>query len=272
MIDFLKNYSYFELAIFGGLLAYLSTAAGASLVFFFKNINEKLINIFIGFSAGVMLSASIWSLIIPALEIEKKTNNLSFLPVAFGILIGTVFIFFTEKFINFVYLKEQKNNKVKKIVNFFGQKNLLLLLAIFIHNLPEGLIIGISFGSLNFAHQLITLNSVIILTLAIALQDFPEGIASSFPLRTNNKFTPFKSFFFGQLSGLIEPIGAIIGFFFINIFQTLVVYFLGFAAGAMLYVIFKEMIPSSQSEKTSVGTFATIFGFLLMMILDTFLN
>jgi len=272
MIDFLKNFSHFELTIFGGLLAYLSTALGASLVFLFRNVNEKLINIFIGFSAGVMLSASIWSLIIPAFEIEKKTNNLSFLPVTFGIVIGAFFIFTTEKFINFVYHKEEKNHNAKKIINYFGKKNILLLLAIFIHNLPEGLIIGISFGSLNFAHQSITLASSFILTLAIALQDFPEGIASSFPLRNNNKFSLFKSFFFGQLSGLIEPIGAIIGYIFINIFQTLIVYILGFAAGAMLYVIFKELIPSSHSEKTAVGTFATIFGFLLMMILEKFLN
>jgi len=272
MISFLKNFTYFELTIFGSLLAWLLTAAGASLVFFFKKINERLINIFIGFSGGVMLAASIWSLIIPALEIEKKTNNLNFLPVTLGILTGAVFIFFIEKFINFIYQEEQKNNEIKKIVNYVGKKNLLLLLAIFIHNLPEGLIIGISFGSLNFTHLPITLTSSFILTLAIAIQDFPEGIASSFPLRTNNKFTPFKSFFFGQLSGLIEPIGAIIGYFFINIFQMLIVYLLGFAAGAMLYVIFKELIPSSHSEKTAVGTFATIFGFLLMMILDTFLN
>lgn len=272
MIDFIKNFSYFELTIFGGLLAYLSTALGASLVFFFKNTNKILINVFLGFSAGIMLAASIWSLIIPAIEIEKKANNLSFLPVTFGILIGAFFIFLTEKIINFFYEEEQKNNKIKKIVNYFGQKNLLFLLAIFIHNLPEGLIIGISFGSLNFSHQSITLTSAFILTLAIALQDFPEGIASSFPLRNNNKFTPLKSFFFGQLSGLIEPIGAIMGYFFVNMFQMLNVYLLGFAAGAMLYVIFKELIPSSQSEKTAIGTFATIFGFLVMMILDIFLN
>ena len=208
MINLLENFSYFQLTILGGLLVWLATAAGASLVFIFKQINTRLINIFLGFSAGVMLAASIWSLIIPAMQLTKKNHWLNFFPVTIGIIIGALFIFLTEKFINLFYDNRIRDIDAKKMISYFGKKN----------------------------------------------------------------FTPPKSFFFGQLSGFVEPIGTIIGYIFINISQKFIVYILGFAAGAMLYVVFKNLIPESQSRKNPMGKFATILGFLLMMVLDTLLT
>lgn len=244
--------------VLGVILPFLATTLGAALVFFFKK-SSKLLNILtIGLASGIMLSASFWSLLLPALEeAEKIWTKLSFVPVAVGFVLGGVFMLFLDlickKFCNF----DEKSGK---------NKAFKLFSAITIHNIPEGLSVGFAVGTAIMTQS--PLFSALMFTIGIALQNFPEGLATSLPIYNCIKNKP-KSFFLGILSGAVEPIFAILGFFLASSTISLMPWLLSFSAGAMIYVIIEELLPEIH-DKTyhTLGIWAFMLGFVAMMLLD----
>lgn len=271
LISYLRNFNPLELALIGGVFAWLVTASGAGMVFVFNKINRNIYNGLLGFSSGIMIAASIWSLIIPALNIATDSGSKTpWLHPALGIITGMLVLLCIDKILPHLHqnLTLDKTEGIKTK----WKRNLLLLSAITLHNFPEGLVIGVGFGSLQYATSGISLQGAIALTLGIAIQDFPEGIASSIPLRTSG-WSRKKSFFYGQLSGIVEPIGAIFGYLFVTLTRSILPFALSFAAGAMLFVVIEELIPESQQEgNTDISTVFTIIGFVIMMILDVALG
>lgn len=270
MFDFLKGFSPFQLALIGGLFAWGVTSLGAAVVFLFKKIDRNILNGLLGFSAGVMIAAAIWSLIIPAIDLSKEMKMIAWVPPAIGILTGMVVLFIIDKVLPHLHqgLPQSKSEGIKTA----WQKNILLFSAITLHNIPEGLVIGVAFGSLNYSTTHLTIATAAALALGIALQDFPEGIAASVPLRSGG-WSKWKCFFYGQLSGMVEPIGALIGYWFVTVSRQILPFALSFAAGAMLFVVIEELIPESQQEgNTDISTIFTVIGFVVMMILDVALS
>lgn len=249
--------NYTLLALYATLFTWLITILGSSTVFFFKKINKNIMNISLGISAGIMLSASFWSLLNPAVNTAKDLNQISWLVVSFGFMLGGIFIFLTDKFF------ERKIN-IKSNKRIF-----LMILSITMHNIPEGLAIGIAFGSIKYGIKGATLTNALLLALGIGLQNFPEGSAISLPLRSE-KYSRFKSFLLGSLSAIVEPIFGVLGAILTMKIQYLMPIFLSFAAGAMIYVVIEELIPQSQNNnnKSLIST-VTLLGFTIMMILDT---
>jgi len=266
MYSFLRNYTPFQLALIGGCFAWGVTSLGAAVVFIFKKIDRNILNGLLGFSAGVMIAAAIWSLIIPSIELSKEMGMIPWVPPAIGILVGMGVLFAIDKVLPHLHqgLPQTHSEGIK--TNW--KKNVLLFSAITLHNIPEGLVIGVAFGSLNYASVHMTIAAAAALALGIALQDFPEGIAASVPLRSGG-WSKWKSFFYGQLSGTVEPIGALFGYWFVTFSKDILPFALAFAAGAMLFVVIEELIPESQQEgNTDISTICTIIGFVVMMILD----
>lgn len=248
------------LTVIGILIGFLMTILGSSLVFFFKkNISQKLNTVFIGAAAGIMLAASIWSLILPALEQANQFSYPSFLPAVIGIITGALFIILIDKICNL--LKKEKNKNHNK--NY----NSKLFLAVTIHNIPEGLAVGFSFGLAWITGTSAAFVSAFMLALGIAFQNFPEGAAVSLPLKKD--MGSFKAFLYGFLSGAIEPAFAVLGLFMASFLSFLMPWLLCFSAGAMLLVVFEELIPESQQKPYfKYGTWSIILGFVVMMILD----
>lgn len=248
------------------IFSWFCTAMGAGCVFFFKKINRTFFDTMLGFTGGVMIAASFWSLIEPAIEMTKGIGINKVLPSAIGFIFGALFMFIFDKLLPHLHLNF-KNKKSEGIKNYF-QKTTLLILAITLHNIPEGLAIGVVFGGASIGMQGATYYGAITLAIGIALQNFPEGIAISIPLKglgLNNK----KSFFLGQLSAIVEPIAGAIGASAVLFFQPILPYALTFAAGAMFFVVIEEVIPETQLEKnTDLATLGFIIGFVVMMILD----
>ena len=254
------------------------TACGAALVFFFKSTNRKFLDMALGFTAGVMIAASFWSLIAPAITAVEIQNELgqsslpSFLPPAIGFFLGAIFMFVLDKSIPHLHifgkLKEAEGPKTDL------KKTSLLVLAIATHNIPEGLAVGVAFGALfipEFAN-VYTLGAAVALGIGIGLQNFPEGIAVSMPLRRQG-VSRFRSFWFGQLSAIVEPIAAVLGALAVTFFTPILPYALSFAAGAMIFVVVEEVIPETQQDKyTDIATLGFIGGFIVMMILDVALG
>jgi ZIP family zinc transporter len=228
---------------------------GASIVFFFKKINKNIMDIMLALSAGIMISATFWSLIEPSINLSETLGLNSCLIAVLGILSGSLLLFLGDT----IYDKYSKSNK-KRIF--------MLISSITLHNIPEGLAIGVAFGSLNYNLPGATLISAISLAIGIGIQNFPEGSAISLPLRREG-YSRFKSFLFGSLSGIVEPISAILGAILVLKVRLILPFLLCFAAGAMLYVVTKEIIPESQENShKDIITIFTIIGFLIMMILD----
>ena len=245
---FFHNYTL--LALYATLFTWLLTTLGSSMVFFFKKVSKNFMDISLSISAGIMLAASFFSLLNPALENAKLLKQMPWLIVSVGFSLGSIFIYLTDKII--------KNNK----------RTSLLVLSITMHNIPEGLAIGIAFGSIKYGINGASLINALLLTLAIGLQNFPEGTAVSLPLR-RDKYSRLKSFIYGSLSAIVEPIFGLIGALITIRISNLMPLFLSFASGAMIYVIVKELIPESQSNKNkSLISMFFIIGFLIMMILD----
>lgn len=248
---FFHNYTL--LALYATLFTWLLTILGSSMVFFVKKITKTYMDLSLSVAAGIMLSASFLSLLNPAFENAKLLKQIPWLIVSIGFLLGSLFIYLTDKFIT------KKENR----------KTSLLILSITMHNIPEGLAVGIAFGSIKYGISGASLTNAILLALAIGLQNFPEGSAVSLPLR-REKNSRFKSFIYGSLSAIVEPIFGVIGALLTIKISYLMPLFLSFAAGAMIYVIVKELIPESQTnENKSLITLFFILGFLIMMILDT---
>ncbi|SKA78566.1 zinc transporter, ZIP family [Caloramator quimbayensis] len=266
-MNILSKFSPVILALFATLFTYSVTALGASLVFFFKDVNKKILNSMLGFSAGVMIAASFWSLLSPAIEMCKGSNESPVIPTALGFLLGGLFIYFTDISVNkiTVFREKEENNKAWK-------RMFLLILAITLHNIPEGLAVGVAFGALKFQNSQSILVAAIALAVGIGIQNFPEGAAVSLPLRREGS-SRFKSFMYGQASAIVEPIAGVIGAYLVTFIKAILPYALSFAAGAMIYVSAKELIPESQSEgNEGIISIVTLIGFAVMMVLDVALG
>ena len=264
-------------AFCAGLFTWILTAIGAGLVFFFKSANRKLLDASLGFTGGVMIAASFWSLLSPAIDAVEKQNELgltslpSFLPPAIGFFFGAFFIYFLDKKIPHLHL-------FKKIEEAEGpktdlKKTELLVLAIAIHNIPEGLAVGVAFGAIASGLDIgLTLGGAIALAIGMGLQNAPEGFAVSMPMRRAG-FSRFKSWQWGQLSAIVEPIFAVIGAAIVIAIYPILPYALAFAAGAMIFIVVEEVIPESQSGgNTDIATMGLILGFVVMMALDVALG
>ncbi len=266
MIDVFKQASPVMQALLATIFTWGVTALGAAVVFFFKKVNKTVMDALLGFAAGVMIAASFFSLISPAIEMAENLKMIPWLIVALGFLAGGVLLFIGDKLYDAVDKHKKKENSASV------KRCLMLISSITIHNIPEGLAVGVAFGSLAYSLNGTTLAAAMTLALGIGLQNFPEGSAVSLPLRREG-YSRSKSFFYGQLSGIVEPIAAVLGALLVLKVRSLLPFLLAFAAGAMIYVVVQELIPESQAnKKKDLMAFFTLFGFTLMMVLDVALG
>lgn len=242
------------------------TALGSLVVCFFKNINKKVLNTILGFSAGVMIAASFWSLLSPAIDLSEELGHIVWILPTVGFIVGGLFVLLSDKFLDRV-LKSNKN--LRSAVSL--KRSILLISAITIHNIPEGMAIGVAFGGIASGVPGMTAIGAIMLAIGIGIQNFPEGAAVSLPLR-NEGFSRFKSFMFGQASALVEPISAVIGVVLVLAIRSILPFLLSFAAGAMIAVAARELLPESVKENKNLATLGLIFGFTIMMVLDVALS
>jgi ZIP family zinc transporter len=239
------------------------------LVFFFQSINKKVLDGMLGFAAGVMMAASYWSLLAPAIEMSEQLGQPSWISAVVGFLLGGVFLAVTDKILHKVEIGIPSEAVAHGATRKSWKKSMLLVIAITLHNIPEGLAIGVAFGALSNNLATASLSGAVALAIGIGIQNFPEGVAVSVPLRREG-LSRRKSFWYGQLSGLVEPIAGITGAVAVIMVQPLLPYALSFAAGAMIYVVVKELIPESQMEETNqnIATLGAMLGFAIMMSLD----
>ena len=269
-LELLLEFNPVLLAFLAALFTWLMTASGAAMVFFFKTINPKILNSMLGFAAGVMIAASFWSLLSPAIEMTEKQGGIPWVPAVVGFLSGGVFLFSIDKILPHLHLG-LSIDKAEGIKTSW-QRSILLVLAITLHNIPEGLAVGVAFGALASSPDTGTLAGAIVLALGIGLQNFPEGAAVSIPLR-REKLSRLRAFNYGQLSGIVEPIAAVLGAFLVLSVAPLLPYALSFAAGAMIFVVVEELIPESQQgNETDLSTIGAMIGFAVMMVLDVALG
>ncbi len=255
MFNWFMNLNYIYQALIATTFTYLITALGAAIVFFFKNISRNIMDAMLGFAAGVMTSASYFSLLAPAISSSNELNITPWIITFSGFFSGGILLYVTDKIFNKIFTK--KNKRI-----------LMLISSITIHNIPEGLAVGIAFGSIFYGINGATIISAIMLAFGIGLQNFPEGSAVSIPLLREG-MSRSHAFFYGQLSAIVEPIAGVIGAILVLKVRSLLPFFLSFAAGAMIYVVVSELIPESQSnEKKDLMALFTIIGFSVMMILD----
>lgn len=245
---------------------WLVTALGAGLVFFFKNINKKVLDSMLGFAAGVMIAASFWSLLAPAIQMSEALGKLPWLPPLIGFLSGGMFLKLADSLLPHLHMGLPMENAEGLKTGW--QRSILLVAAITLHNIPEGLAVGVAFGAVAAHLPSASLAGAVAVALGIGLQNFPEGAAVSIPLRREG-IGRLKSFWYGQLSGVVEPVAGVIGAVTVLTVQTLLPYALSFAAGAMIYVVVEELIPEAQSSGNSdFATIGTLLGFTVMMVLD----
>lgn len=257
-------------AFIATLFTWFVTALGAGLVFFFKRINKKVLDGMLGFAAGVMIAASYWSLLAPAIEMAEESNMVAWVPATVGFLAGGLFLWIADKLLP--HLHSGFPTTEAEGIKTSWQRSVLLVLAITLHNIPEGLAVGVAFGALAADLPSATLAGAVALALGIGIQNFPEGAAVSVPLRREG-FSRLKSFWYGQLSGVVEPIAGVVGAVTVIYMRPILPYALSFAAGAMIYVVVEELIPESQMEKhTDVATIGAMLGFAVMMTLDVALG
>lgn len=233
-----------------------------------STINKKIEKLLLGFAAGVMIAASIWSLLIPAIEMTESQNKIAWIPATIGFLLGVLFLLILDSVIPHLHLETNKPEGMKvKLKN-----STMLVLAVTLHNIPEGMAVGVTFAGAIIGNTGITMAGALALAIGIAIQNFPEGAIISMPLKSEG-MSKTKAFIYGILSGIVEPIGAIITILLINTVIPILPYLLAFAAGAMLYVVVEELIPESQAgEHSNIGTIGVAIGFVIMMILDVALG
>jgi ZIP family zinc transporter len=269
-LDWLLEYNPILLALGATLFTWFITALGSAMVFFFKSINKKILNSMLGFAAGVMIAASFWSLLKPAIEMAEENGSIPWVPAIVGFLSGGAFLFLIDKILPHLHmgLSTEKAEGIKT----HWQRSVLLVLAITLHNIPEGLAVGVAFGALANNPDTGMLAGAIALALGIGLQNFPEGAAVSIPLRREG-FSRLKAFNYGQLSGAVEPIAGVVGAYLVLSMAPLLPYALSFAAGAMIFVVVEELIPESQmGNETDLSTIGAMLGFATMMLLDVALG
>ncbi|WP_379704333.1 ZIP family metal transporter [Mediterraneibacter gnavus] len=255
--------------ILGILLPFAGTTLGAAMVFFMrKEMNEKLQKGLLGFASGVMIAASVWSLLIPAIEMAKEGGQIAWIPAAAGFLIGIGFLLLLDMVTPHQHFQESEPEGLQASL----RKTTMLMLAVTLHNIPEGMAVGVTFAGVLSDNVLITMTGAFVLSAGIAIQNFPEGAIISMPLRAQG-ITKRRAFVYGTLSGIVEPIAAFLTIWLTGFVVPLLPYFLSFAAGAMIYVVVEELIPEAQNGKhTNVGTIGVAAGFTLMMILDVALG
>ena len=257
-------------ALLATLFTWGVTALGAALVFFFKTINRKVLDAMLGFAAGVMIAASFWSLLAPSIEMSENMGLIPWVPAVVGFLLGGVFLRGIDMVLPHLHLGEPIENA--EGVHTSWRRSVLLVLAITLHNIPEGLAVGVAFGAVAYNLPSATLAGAIALAIGIGIQNFPEGAAVSVPLRREG-LSRRKCFWYGQLSGAVEPIAGVIGAAAVIMMRPLLPYALAFAAGAMIFVVVEELIPESQADKnTDIATLGAMLGFAVMMTLDVALG
>ena len=257
-------------ALLATLFTWLMTALGAGAVFSFKSINRKLLDSMLGFAAGVMIAASFWSLLAPAIEMAEGSGVPSWVPAVVGFLLGGVFLWTVDKILPHLHMGMPTSEA--EGIKTSWQRSVLLVLAITLHNIPEGLAVGVAFGALGADLPSASLAGAIALAIGIGLQNFPEGAAVSIPLRREG-MSQLKSFWYGQVSGIVEPIAGVLGAAAVLLMRPILPYALAFAAGAMIYVVVEELIPESQMSKdTHSSTSGAMLGFAVMMLLDVALG
>lgn len=254
----------------GLMIPFLGTALGASMVFLMKNkMNKSLEKMLLGFASGVMIAASIWSLLIPAIEMSKEQGKIAWVPASIGFLLGILFLLVLDSLIPHLHLE---SDKPEGIIKTKLKKTTMLVFAVTLHNIPEGMAVGVTFAGALIGNSKITMAGAFTLALGIAIQNFPEGAIISMPLKGEG-VSKIKAFIYGVLSGIVEPIGAVITILLTNSIIEVLPYLLSFAAGAMIYVVVEELIPESQAgEHSNIGTIGVSIGFVIMMILDVALG
>ena len=274
-MDWLRSQPVVMQAFLAGLFTWGCTIVGSAVVFFFKQVSRKLLDIMMGFAAGVMIAASFWSLLAPSIEYAQSSyGKLSWLPAAIGFLVGGFFLRLIDAVVPHLHLSKDiseaesvPEHSKKKL-----SKTAMLFLAITIHNFPEGLAVGVAFGALAANPSPEAFVGAIGLALVIGLQNVPEGAALSIPIRTDGK-SRLKAFYWGSMSAIVEPIGAVLGAVAVMAMTAILPYALSFAAGAMIFVVVEELIPDSQTNgNTDVATLGLMVGFVLMMVLDVALG
>lgn len=269
-LNSLLEYNPILLALGATLFTWAVTALGASMVFFFKTINKKILNSMLGFAAGVMIAASFWSLLNPAIELAEANGDIPWVPAVVGFLAGGAFLYLIDKILPHLHLGLSTDKAEGIKTNW--QRSVLLVLAITLHNIPEGLAVGVAFGALASNPDPGSLAGAIVLAVGIGLQNFPEGAAVSIPLRREG-LSRLKAFNYGQISGIVEPIAGVLGAYLVLTIAPLLPYALSFAAGAMIFVVVEELIPESQmGNETDFSTIGAMLGFATMMLLDVALG
>ena len=253
----------------GVLIPFLGTALGAGMVFFLKKeMGAKLQKSLLGFASGVMMAASVWSLIMPSIDMAQEQGVIAWVPAAVGFLLGILFLLLLDTVIPHIHLDKEKPEGVKASL----KKSTMLVLAVTLHNIPEGMAVGVVFSGLLAESTLISVAGAFALSIGIAIQNFPEGAIISMPLKSEGLSTP-RAFLYGAASGIVEPVAAVITILLTGIIYPALPYLLSFAAGAMIYVVVEELIPEAQAgEHTNIGTIGVAVGFVLMMILDVALG
>ena len=268
LIKYLEGIDPILAAFYATIFTWLVTAAGASLVFFFKTMNRAVLDGMLGFTGGVMVAASYWSLLAPAIEMSEGEGFTKVFPAASGFLMGALFLFALDKTLPHLHINFKETEGIKSP----WQRTTLLVLAITLHNIPEGLAVGVLFGGVAAGIPEASIAGAVTLAIGIGIQNFPEGIAVSMPLRRMG-MSRRKSFMYGQSSAIVEPIAGVLGALAVTFFTPILPYALAFAAGAMIFVVVEEVIPETQQDNnTDIATLGFIAGFIVMMSLDVALG
>lgn len=266
MISLFQSLNPVAQALIAGIFTWFVTALGAGAVFLFKSFNQKILDTMLGFAGGVMIAASFWSLLSPAIEMSVGNPLGAWFPAALGFFSGAVFLRVIDKILPHLHMGLQREEA--EGIKTSWHRSILLVLAITLHNIPEGLAIGVAFGAVAFNLPSATVAGAVVLALGIGIQNFPEGFAVSVPLRIEG-LSKGKSFWYGQLSAVVEPLFSVIGAAAVIFAEPLLPYALSFAAGAMIFVVVEEVVPESQrNSNVDLATGGAIIGFMVMMILD----
>lgn len=268
MIAFFEQLNPILAAFIGTMFTYIMTALGAGMVFPFRSINQKVLNGMLGFSAGVMIAASFWSLLNPGIELAEDLGMIPWVPAVIGFLSGGAFLMLVDRLLPHLHVESNHEEGLPSS----WKRSVLLVLAITLHNIPEGLAVGVAFGAAAAGIPGASVGAALALAIGIGIQNFPEGAAVSIPLR-REKMSVWKSFMIGQYSGIVEPIAGVLGAVLALAMRDFLPYALSFAAGAMIYVVVEELIPESQMMKTTkIATIGAMTGFAVMMLLDVALG
>ena len=255
--------------LIGVAIPFLGTTLGAAMVFFMKNkMNGKLEKLLLGFASGVMIAASIWSLLNPSIDMAEEQGEIAWIPAAVGFLLGVLFLFILDSVVPHLHLKSEKPEGIRSKI----KREVMLVLAVTLHNIPEGMAAGVVFAGSMMGNASISMAGAFALAIGLAIQNFPEGAIISMPLKAEG-MSKGKAFLYGTLSGIVEPIAAIVTILLASFVEPILPYLLAFAAGAMIYVVVEELIPESQEgEHSNIGTIGVAIGFIIMMILDVALG